>query len=164
MWLVWLLFFGLVITCIVHVSDADKSVSSSSVTKTPQPVWEIVPIVDDFGDATRDKLLIADAVGTFSNSATTNSLLRATVRIDSDGTAGIVLREYGSSRMTACCSQVNPYWITVRRSNGHTKKFTAKAYVHGWLVRLNQPRTFVNYLKRSVGDVRIFIRDDSSSS
>ena len=172
MWFVWLILIGIFITCAVINSD-DKTATSvtsvTSVTSTTKPspppsIWEIVPIVDDFGDETNERLLYADAVGLFSNSATTNSLLRVAVRVGESGTAGIVLWEYGSSKMTACCSQVNPYWITVKRSNGHTRKFKAKAYVHDWLIRLNNPRTFVNYLKKSIGDVRIHIRDDGSSS
>ena len=156
---------GLIMWC-AHVVDNEDDIQATrtkSKSSKTSP-WKIVALTDKFGDTTNKKLLLAEATGTFSNSATSNSRLSVDVRIESDGTAGIVLYEYGSSRMTACCSQVNPYWITIKRTNGHTKKFTAKAYVHGWLVRLNSPKTFVKFLKKSVGNVRIHIQDDRSSS
>ena len=66
--------------------------------------------------------------------------------------------------MKACCSQVNRYIIKVKRPGKSPRTFKAKAYVHDWLIRLEKPRSFANYLKRSAGNVKIYIADSSSSS
>jgi hypothetical protein len=62
-------------------------------------VWHIVEIVDEFGDKTGDKRLAYQTVGTFTNSATTNSNLDILLLVDNPRTVSVVVFEYGKYRV-----------------------------------------------------------------
>ena len=82
----WMITVILVLFVVRQATEPDiAGASSSSVS-----IWKKVIAVDEFGEPTKNKIVFGTVDGTFSNSATTNSRLKATVRFESDKTAGIV--------------------------------------------------------------------------
>lgn len=59
-------------------------------------LWSLGNYVDEFGDRTGDRFLSLSSVGTFSNTATTDSLLTVEMLYDLRKEPKIVLYEYGS--------------------------------------------------------------------
>jgi hypothetical protein len=62
-------------------------------------VWEVVEIVDEFGDKTGDKRLAYQTSGTFTNSATRNSDLDVMLLVDNPRGVNIIVFEYGRYRV-----------------------------------------------------------------
>ncbi len=79
--------------------------------------------VDDFGDPTQDLYLGNAFEGTFSNSATTNSLLRVKIIISKDE-FGIELNEYGTYKVKSNYK----YGIKIKTKSGDIYSGTANAY------------------------------------
>ena len=98
--------------------------------------WELGEFVDEFNQPTGKKYVASSAYGTFSNSATTNSKLYASVQVTSTDIA-FMLWEYGSSLVKGIFDS-NSYSITVLDSKG------VKHYFHGRMYE-NSSRVYVDY-------------------
>ena len=113
--------------------DIDYSNDSSSSSTDPDEyggngddtstTWELGEFVDEFNRPTGNKYVSTTVSGTFSNSATTNSDLYASVQVTSSDIA-IMLWEYGSYLVKGTYD-TNNYSITVLDQNG------AKHYLSG---------------------------------
>lgn len=68
----------------------------SKEKQNEESIWSEGYLTDDFGARTKEKYLYLDLVGSFSNSATTNSNLRVRLTVEKDSTIEIALYEYGS--------------------------------------------------------------------
>ena len=128
--------------------------------------WKIVNLTDKFGDKTKKVRLASHSQGSFSNSATTGSKLKVITMLDSDGTVGFMLIEYGWSKMTACCdSYGNTYYVSAKTARGVKKDFRATVYTHDWFVGINQKKQFIQFLKRAPGEtVKVHISNGRGST
>lgn len=93
--------------------------------------WRIDYYVDDFNQPTDEWYITEDEylVGTFSNSATTNSKLYANVMVDLDDNAMIFLYEYGSRQVKNSSERYwDEYNITMRTPDGADHKITGTMY------------------------------------
>jgi hypothetical protein len=87
--------------------------------------------VDDFNQPTDEWYITEDKylVGTFSNSATTNSKLYANVMVDLDDNVMIFLYEYGSRQVKNSSERYwDEYNITMRTPDGADHKITGTMY------------------------------------
>lgn len=91
--------------------------------------WKIGEYVDEFKEPTGEKYMGVDGVGTFSNSATSNSRLDAFLQIDKNN-IGIMLYEYGYSTVKGTFDY-EEYEITILDSNGTKHYFTGILYKSG---------------------------------
>lgn len=66
--------------------------------RSPQndAIWTEANFTDDYGKPIDEKYVYTDLVGTFSNSATTDSPLKVRLMVSKDSTMEIALYEYGS--------------------------------------------------------------------
>lgn len=108
------------IKSIIEVELEKRDIESG--IKDSSTLWSIRNYVDDFGDKTEEKYIGFDKyiVGTFSNSATTDSELYVQFLIDKANGVAIQLLEYGNSFVKAFSD--TDYSITVKRESG--EKFT----------------------------------------
>ena len=93
--------------------------------------WRIDYYVDDFNQPTDEWYITEDEylVGTFSNSATTNSKLYANVMVDLDDNVMIFLYEYGSRQVKNSSERYwDEYDITMRTPDGADHKITGTMY------------------------------------
>ena len=93
--------------------------------------WRIDYSVDDFNQPTDEWYITEDEylVGTFSNSATTNSKLYANVMVDLDDNVMIFLYEYGSRQVKNSSERYwDEYNITMRTPDGADHKITGTMY------------------------------------
>lgn len=93
--------------------------------------WRIDYYVDDFNQPTDEWYITEDEylVGTFSNSATTNSKLYANVMVDLDDNVMIFLYEYGSRQVKNSSERYwDEYNITMRTPDGADHKITGTMY------------------------------------
>lgn len=132
----------------------------------PESEWEVITLKDKFGDPTSVKALQTSVNGSFSNSATTASSLRAVVRFafDPDFEVSFILWEYDSIKATACCSEVNYYSIVVRQDNGDKKSFSGSATVHSSFIYVKDTDGFIDALLEADKSAKISIVDESTSS
>lgn len=120
--------------------------------------WEIAFYVDEFNNPTNQAYIRTDDIlyGTFSNSATTDSILYARILIDANGIA-IKLWEYGRNEVNAYTS--TDYKITIL-DNGGTKHYTTGTmYKNGERIRLAD-WTLVNLLQDNT-QLKIYIQENS---
>lgn len=110
-----------------RIIEAKKEKGAADLTDTG--MWEIAYYVDEFRMPT-DEAYIRNAemiVGTFSNSATTNSELLVRFIVDADSLA-IILYEYGSSQVkNSYSSKSQDYDVTMMDANG--KKHFLTGYI-----------------------------------
>ena len=113
-------------------------ITKSEVTRSEGPiltqdVWEMRYFEDEFGEPTQDGYVTTESYvqGTFSNSATTNSLLLAAFIADAEDLS-IALLEYGSSFVGNSSNQYNEsYNITMRTSDDTRHEMNAVLYPGG---------------------------------
>lgn len=130
--------------------------------------WTISSYVDQFGDPTNEKHILTNRLGTFSNSATSNSDLYVRILVDKDA-IGIFLHEYNVSRPAE--GVVGSMTINLKNSDGKT--LTVHSYSnwnHSGGIKIQKDRVMhdytklKNFLASSVGEVKVFIHDKYSSS
>ena len=122
--------------------------------------WEKRYYVDEFNNPTRDAFIApTDTItGTFSNSATTNSILNAYVRVNSDD-CEIMLWEYGSSLVKA--SSTTDYDITILLPSGTKRYFTGTMYKNGTVICFDNYSEIIALLKNTDGILKFYIKEDS---
>ena len=120
--------------------------------------WEITYYVDEFGQFTNQAYMKNKEyfVGTFSNSATTNSKLYVDLLIDNDYVA-IVLLEYGSHVVKA--SSTTYYNVTYLDQSGRKYYSTGTMYKNGDRILLNDWK-LVELLQTNTS-VDVYIKEDS---
>ena len=151
----------------------DESVKNDELMKptpTPTPsekssVWTIGDYVDQFDTPTGENFIGTknDIKGTFSNSATTDSLLNISILIDEDG-VGFRLYEYGDNPVKGYYSDGHFYdiWTFV---NGEKKWMNGKLYKGSSTIHLTDRfvEQFLNYLK-SGSEVKMYLSDSTSNA
>ena len=124
--------------------------------------WEIGEYVDEFKEPTGKKYMIADTIGTFSNSATSGSTLNASLQIDIDN-IGIMLWEYGSNLVKGT-SDYEEYNITILDESGTKHYFTGIIYKGGTRVYFYEDdRSAVISLLRKNDKVKIYLKSSKYS-
>ncbi len=121
--------------------------------------WEANYYVDEFNMPTsvpymRNSELF---VGTFSNSATTDSLLYARILIDADDVS-ILLWEYGRSEVKAYTS--TNYKLTFLTDNGSKYNTTGTMYKNGDRIFLSDYNALIKLLKNNT-TIKIYIQENS---
>ena len=125
---------------------------------TQSGTWEITYYVDEFGQYTNEAYIRNKNyfVGTFSNSATTNSKLYAQLLIDANYVA-IRLLEYGSHLVKA--SSTTYYSITYLDEAGRKYSSTGAMYKNGDRILLDD-RKLLQLLEEN-DSVDIYIKENS---
>ena len=125
---------------------------------TVSGTWEITYYVDEFGQFTNQAYVRNKEyfVGTFSNSATTNSKLYVGLLIDNNYVA-IKLLEYGSHVVKA--SSTTYYNVTYLDQSGRKYYSTGTMYKNGDRILLNDWK-LVELLKTNTS-VDVYIKEDS---
>ena len=113
-------------------SDFFDGASSSTAVTSSEPVvkevWHLDYYVDEFDEKT-DEWYVTNKeyiVGTFSNSATTDSRLYVQVLVDAENVA-FMLYEYGNHVVKNSFSRSENYSITMKTSSG--KKYELDGYI-----------------------------------
>ncbi len=121
-------------------------------------IWEKAFYVDEFNSPTNEAYIRNSDVfvGTFSNSATTNSKLYARILIDSDDIA-IKLWEYGSNEVNAYST--TSYNITVQDDKGNKHKLYGTMYKNGERIYLSDS-TFTALLQQNK-KLKVYIEEAS---
>lgn len=104
------------------VSDVSNDVSESSAGNS----WKVKNYVDEFNDPTDEKYISYVGVGTFSNTATTDSTLVLSVLYD--GSLYVKLYEYGSSLVTNSYSHSVEYTVMVKDEDGQKSEYEGTMY------------------------------------
>ncbi len=126
-------------TCSVCGATEGKALGHTTTTGTCKRCgqnfgkWMSHYYVDNFQQPTNEWFItnIEYVVGSFSNSATTNSKLNVQLLIDKDDVA-FMLFEYGRSQVKNSSSRYyNEYDITMKDSAGKTTSLTGKIYAGG---------------------------------
>ena len=105
----------------------------SAVSAIAESVWQVQEYVDDFGDPTGKKYVIGGPfIGTFSNSATNNSDVKAFVLTDG-GNIQIRLYEYGEHLVNNPSSETAVYEVKVKATITEEREevFNFKGYILG---------------------------------
>ena len=108
----------------------DAGTEGENDAEEESSLWELGYYVDEFNQPTEDGYVCNSTVflGTFSNSATTNSLLYVNILVDEDDIS-IFLYEYGNSQVkNSSSSYDDEYNIKMRTADGTDHSFTGTMY------------------------------------
>lgn len=108
----------------------DAGTEGENDAEEESSLWELGYYVDEFNQPTEDGYVCNSTVflGTFSNSATTNSLLYVNILVDKDDIS-IFLYEYGNNQVKNSSSSYNDeYNIKMRTADGTDHSFTGTMY------------------------------------
>lgn len=148
------------------LSQAERDSIDAAIAYANRP-WQLGEFVDDFGDRTGDKFIGTTIDGTFSNSATSNSYLHVRLLVTKDN-AGIFLHEYERSGPPQ--KFIGSGTVMLRNSNNETISLRSTRtwndsggilIINGF-VRSNFTE-LRDFLMKSVGEVRVVIRNEYSS-
>ena len=119
--------------------------------------WEPGEYVDEFKIPTGNKYIVTSSVGVFSNSATNNSELYASVQIDRNN-IGIMLWEYGSYLVKGVFDYEN-YDIIILDTRGTRYTFTGTIYDGGTRVyfRDSDRSKIIDILKQE-GTIKFYLK------
>lgn len=114
-------------------------------------IWEVRYFTDQFQQPTEQGYVgnINNFVGTFSNSATSNSRLNVVFLIE-DELAGIALFEYGSNQVQNIFTHKDiEYGITMRLDDGSDVELSGYIFASGDRIKLAEEarKTFIDALK-----------------
>ena len=119
--------------------------------------WEIGEYVDEFDMPTGKKYMGIESIGVFSNSATTDSTLKAFLQIDSNN-IGIMLWEYGRNIVKGIYDSED-YSITILDENNTKHYFTGTIYKGGTRVYFkDSDRNAVLNLLRNNNELKIYLK------
>ena len=116
-----------------EVIDGDSDVITTTTTTTnagPAQTWSKNFYTDDFDEPTDEWYVSRTFIGTFSNSATSDSRLKGDILIDAEDIS-IFLYEYYTHQVKNPYSRSESYVISVRLENGTTKTFDGYIYSDG---------------------------------
>ena len=174
--LLWILIPVVVFIIGVNLFDSNKSggvgsnstpvVSSlsknnngnTSSQSTEEKIWVKKAYVDEFGDETSQTYLTCDIlIGTFSNSATTNSSCCFKMLIDKSNIAIIIL-EYGYSIVKNPYSRGTEYGIQVKSEDGRIYKFYGTMNDDRIIIDDKDESSFLNVLKNNYS-LKVYIEE-----
>ena len=113
-----------------EVSANENEPAEEEIPIQEPDLWDMYNYIDDFNQPTEDRYIsnIDVIAGTFSNSATTDSLLYAYFAVDAEK-IGIVLLEYGTYQVKNNSSRyTDTYNIIMRTADGTDHKMTGTLY------------------------------------
>jgi|GEM_PF-2815012 len=116
-------------TTLAAAENENTSPDVETEPGTPQ-TWSKDFYVDDFDEPTDEWFISRDFMGTFSNSATTDSRLTGRILIDAEDVS-IFLYEYNTHQVKNSYSRSKDYGITVRLADGTTNDFSGSIYSEG---------------------------------
>lgn len=93
------------------------SCTQSSPQEESRPTWEIVPLMDKFGDPTGETAIIGVFEGTMSNSAVQGAPATAMAQL---GDNGLNLTLYNYADKPANLPDRKTHWIDVKKADGST--------------------------------------------
>lgn len=167
--------------CSSNKAEETTAATTEATVEEPAPVsnWKIMYYVDEFGDPSSDGYIVGDFTGNFSNSATTNSDLRALVYIHpstvgSGYNISFRLAEYGNHVATytkydllnlsyKINGEVYGVELMGTTPNGDLYLFDYYAYEDDSLAAYNKTDrktafdTFFNTLKENTGEISCLI-------
>jgi len=122
--------------------------------------WDCGTFVNEFGEPTNKKYIYIDIIGSFSNSATTNSICPVHFLVNKRGTIGIFLYEYGRKEAAYFIGEGK---LLMKNAKGEVCKGTiTDKWSQGGGLRINSSNV-ISFLKRSSGFIKVVIRDEYSS-
>lgn len=148
-------------------------INTSPVTTKPKeeiitPVWTVKNYVDEFDNPTNIKYMTATFEGTFSNSATTKSNLKAVFLIDYCSYS-IKLYEYGNSLVKNYHSREKRYNITILTQDNNKVYFDGHIDASGDRLFLGKCNTYNQIFSESEmellnilngeGEIRVYIEE-----
>ena len=146
-------------------SSSSSSSAATSNSNSSDSQWQKAFFIDEFNDYTDKSYITLKKIqtGTFSNSATTDSLLKWNIIITKEY-VGFLLYEYGNSQVKGFKSYPDTYQISIKDSSG--KITTLNAYNNSDRVMTktdNDFKRFIEILK--VGrPVKIVIKETGSAA
>ena len=142
-WWFWFLIVVILLVLITNISSGSDDNDDAQTTTTPtsssetttaakSELWVKKYYVDEFNQETSEWYIVNKTpfVGTFSNSATTDSGLTAEILVDAEDTA-IVLYEYTRSMVKNSYSDANEYTIVMKTQSGTKQELTGYMYPDG---------------------------------
>jgi len=143
-----------------------STTSNIDNTSDSESDWILKHYVDEFGDDTNEKYVSYVGLGTFSNTATTDSDLIVYVMVDREDVS-IKLLEYGNSLVNNSYSHGIRYDIITKDESGN--KFPCSGYMNaenGDRIYLsdNTKGHFLNHMKTSSEDLRFHIVESDRPS
>ena len=122
--------------------------------------WTKKYYVDDFGDKTTEGYAFKVFSGTFSNSATTNSLCLYTWAIKANGPT-LLIYEYGSSRVTSY--RTVSYKVRLKNEKGDILEVIAHIYENRDRLQFypKKGEKIIEFLKKS-SIVKVYIKESGS--
>lgn len=144
---------------------SDASTTDSAETdvseETESKLWDTYYYVDDFNQET-DEWFVGNStqlIGTFSNSATTNSALLVDMAVDCYGEIGIFLWEYGNNLVKNSSNNYDEaYSITMQGDDGVNYDMTGTMYCGGDRILIDENyRPTVLSLLQGTSNVKVRI-------
>ena len=150
-------------TDIVTESDSvDTTAPTTTEPSTPQS-WTKNFYVDDFDEPTDEWYVSRSFLGTFSNSATSDSRLKGDILID-ENDISIFLYEYYTHQVKNPYSRSEGYIINVRLEDGTTKKFNGYIYSEGDRIYVDESDVAsMKKLLMNGGEMKFYIYEKDNS-
>ena len=124
--------------------------------------WKQKTFVDDFGDPTKDKYIGHETEGLFYNSATSNTICYVHVLVDHKNSVAIFIREY-NRRHPYVWFIGNDSYILMKNSQGQKFRcYVISTWNNKGGLRIECQTEFINFLKRSVGFVKVVMHDGNA--
>ena len=143
--------------------DSIRIADSTLLAYNSRP-WKLGTYNDEFGDSTSKKYISTFEYGTFSNSAASDENLYVTIIVDQED-VGILLREYQIYNTPKSIIG----GATIKLKNSDDKLFVFKAsskWNQSGGIKIPQfyYSQFIDFIKNSVGEIKVLIYDNYSSS
>lgn len=111
-------------------AESDEALTTAATEQSTPQTWSKDFYTDDFDEPTDEWFISRSFMGTFSNSATSDSRLSGHILIDAEDIS-IFLYEYNSHQVKNPYSRSEAYVISVRLEDGTTKEFSGYIYSEG---------------------------------
>lgn len=147
---------------VISKDDTSSKLESSK----DKSKWELDYYVDEFGDKTNEKYVKSTVIGSFSNTATDDSLLVVYMMIDSNYIA-FKLYEYGDNLVKNSYSNSVSYAISTKNNDGEKKSFSGEMRAESGdrvIINTYSNDRFIGMLKNSEKIKFVVINEDRPSS
>lgn len=156
----------------VTIDIGATTMATNEPTSGGEEIWIVTYSRNEFNEPTNEQAITNDEafVGTFSNSATTNSLLKARLFFNDYDETIIRLYEYGTNDVKTSYSKGVWYKITVKDSYGYEKSLSGISIPGriGILVLENHPAnisnikvsTYIEDKLRNDEDLKIYMAEE----
>lgn len=146
-------------TAEVTTGKEDNSEEENTIPKT----WEKSFYVDDFDEPTDEWFISTSFMGTFSNSATTDSSLSGYVLIDEENVS-FILYEYNRSQVKNTYSRNKAYTITAKAEDGSTTEYSGCVWSQGdRVVVSDEDKAAIIELMKNGGKIKFYIYETDNS-